>query len=209
MSGKSGGKPGRENLVRALIAALVLVMAGILFYAGLVINMCLHSRDKVVGEPRVMVILGCQVKPWGPSVLLQDRLDTALEYLDDHPDMTVVVSGGQGPDEHISEAQCMMEYLVAHGVDPEHIIPEDRSHNTWQNVCYTLELLTQRGFSPDEPVLLVTNGFHLGRAEMLWKRASGTEAGGLAAPASHFPSAVYMFFREPIGMVKAFLLDWN
>ena len=51
--------------------------------------------------------------------------------------------------------------------------------------------------------------FHLTRIQMLWNRASG---GGdalstLAAPVSHFPSRVQMFFREPFALVKSFLFD--
>ena len=69
-----------------------------------------------------MVILGCQVKPWGPSILLQDRLDEALGYLEDHPDMTVVVSGGQGPDEPSTEAQAMADYLIEHGISEDTIL---------------------------------------------------------------------------------------
>ena len=84
-----------------------------------------------------MVILGCQVRQDGPSVLLRDRLDEALDYLEDHPDMTVVVSGGQGDDEHVSEAQAMYDYLVEHGADGDQIIREDQSRNTWQNVNNT------------------------------------------------------------------------
>ena len=87
-----------------------------------------------------MVIFGCKVEPWGPSILLQDRLDAALDYLKDHPDMEIVVTGGKGDDEHQSEAQCMYDYLTAHGVEGEIIVLEDQSRNTWQNVIYTLEL---------------------------------------------------------------------
>ena len=100
----------------------------------------------------------------------------------------------------------MYDYLTAHGVDGGNIILEDNSHNTWQNVCNSSAILEDRGYDL-EGVVLVSNGFHLARARMLWRRATGTNAGTLAAPASHFPSAVYMFFREPVGLVKSFVLD--
>ena len=56
-----------------------------------------------------------------PSILLQDRLDTALDYWEAHPEVTVVVSGGQGSNEPASEARCMADYLMDGGV------PEDCS----------------------------------------------------------------------------------
>ena len=93
----SVGKPevssykGRRGLawLRVLLA---LVLAGCLFFGGLLAAVLTGAHDQVKGDPQIMVILGCQVKPWGPSILLQDRLDTALAYLEEHPGMTVVVS---------------------------------------------------------------------------------------------------------------------
>ena len=100
----------------------------------------------------------------------------------------------------------MDDYLTAHGVDGGNIILEDTSHHTWQNICNSSAILEGRGYDL-EGVLLVSNGFHLARARMLWRRATGTSASALAAPTSHFPSAVDMLFREPVGLVKSFVLD--
>ena len=92
-----------------LRALLIVVLAGVVCFAVLAGLVRSGERDELHGEPKLMIILGCKVESWGPSLLLQDRLDTALDYLASHPDMTVVVSGGKGDDEHMSEAQCMYE----------------------------------------------------------------------------------------------------
>ncbi|MDE6108551.1 MAG: YdcF family protein [Oscillospiraceae bacterium] len=180
-----------------------------LVFGALEVIIALRDGTNLVGEPKVMVIFGCQVKPDGPSILLRNRLDTALEYLENHPDMTVVVTGGKGDDEHQSEARCMYDYLTAHGVDGETILMEDQARNTWQNANYTLNLLLERGYDTTGDVLLVSSGFHLARIEMLWNRATENAANisTLDAPVSHFPSAVQMFFREPLALVKSFLFD--
>ena len=102
-------------------AVLVLLLAGALAFGALFGAVMYGAYDHIQGEPRLMVILGCQVKPWGPSILLQDRLDKALDYLEEHPDVQVVVSGGQGPDEPTTEAQAMYDYLVEYGVEPERL----------------------------------------------------------------------------------------
>jgi len=106
---------------------LALLLAGALAFGALFGAVMYGAYDHIQGEPRLMVILGCQVKPWGPSILLQDRLDKALDYLEEHPDVQVVVSGGQGPDEPTTEAQAMYDYLVEYGVEPERIWQEDQS----------------------------------------------------------------------------------
>ena len=192
--------------IRALLA---LILVGVLSFCGLFACVMYGAYDHIQGEPEVMVILGCQVRQDGPSVLLRDRLDEALDYLEDHPDMTVVVSGGQGSDEPTTEAQAMYDYLEEYGVEPERIWQEDQSHNTWQNVRYTLALLEEKGADTSAGVVLVSSGFHLTRARMLWERASGGagELSTLAAPCPHVPSRLKMYIREPFALVKSFLFD--
>ncbi|MEM5780627.1 MAG: YdcF family protein, partial [Lawsonibacter sp.] len=145
-------------------AILGLFLAGILAFSALLGVVLSGGHDQVSGQPQIMVILGCQVKPWGPSVLLQDRLDRALEYLEDYPDLIVVVSGGQGPDEPTTEAQAMYEYLAANGVEEERIWKEEDSHNTWQNLNETFALLKDKGYGDQMgQILVVSNDFHLTR----------------------------------------------
>ena len=214
--GRSGYEGRKKHTLRN--ALLILLGLCLVFYGAMEFYIARHKSSHLVGQPRTMVIFGCQVKPDGPSILLRDRLDTALDYLKDHPDMKVVVTGGKGNDEHISEAQCMYDYLTAHGVDGENIYLEDQSRNTWQNVNNTFALMEREGWSLTDDVLLVSSGFHLARIEMLWDRArtgilrdeaySGQYISTLAAPVSHAPSAVQMFFREPLALMKSFVFDW-
>ena len=198
-----------RNLPRWVKGMLGLGLVGALIF-GVLLGYVLHgSRDHIVGEPDTMLILGCQVMPWGPSILLQDRLVEAIAYLEEHPDMTVIVSGGQGPDEYVSEARCMQEVLLRAGIPAEQILLEDQSHNTFQNITNSVRLMNEAGIDIGEGVLVVSNGFHLTRARMLWDRVTGEgeHLSTLAAPSSHLPSRLRMYVREPLALVKSFLLD--
>lgn len=213
-----GDSPRRKKR-HWLAAALLLLGLGLVLFGALELVIAVHSRDRVVENPppKVMVVFGCQMRRDGPSVLLKDRLDTALAYWEAHPDIKIVVTGGKGDDEHVSEAQGMYDYLTAHGVDGANIYMEDKSRNTWQNINNTFALMEREGWEFTDDVLLVSSGFHLARIELLWNRARaqalrGETYGGqyvstLAAPVSHAPSAVQMFFREPLALVKSFLFD--
>ncbi len=213
-----GDSPRRKKR-HWLAAALLLLGLGLALFGALELVIAAHSRDRVVENPppKVMVIFGCQMRRDGPSVLLKDRLDAALAYWEAHPDIKIVVTGGKGDDEHVSEARGMYDYLTAHGVDGANIYMEDKSRNTWQNINNTFALMEREGWELTDDVLLVSSGFHLARIELLWNRARaqalrGETYGGqyvstLAAPVSHAPSAVQMFFREPLALVKSFLFD--
>lgn len=198
-------KGRRLHPVLKVFLALVLLGAlafGTLF--GLVLS---GAHDDVNGNPQIMIVLGCKLEDWGPSWMLQDRLDKALDYLQDHPDVTVVVSGGQGDNEPDTEAQGMADYLAEHGVSRENIILETMSHNTWQNLSYSAEHLEEAGYDIKDGAIIVSNGFHLTRAKMLAGRVGFENVSVLAAPSSHTPSRLKMYIREPIALVKSFVLD--
>ena len=186
---------------------LSLVLLGALVFGALLGQVLSGAHDDVSGSPQVMIILGCQLHDWGPSIMLQDRLDKALEYLEDHPDMTVVVSGGQGENEPTSEAEGMADYLEAHGISRDNIILETQSRNTNQNLRYSIQHLADAGVDIREGVVIVSNGFHLTRAKMLAGRAGYENVSTLAAPSSHLPSRLKMYIREPLALVKSFVFD--
>ena len=188
---------------------LVLVIIGLLIFAGSLSAVLLGAKTEIVGEPEIMILLGCQVMPSGsPSILLRDRLDTALDYFEQNPELIIIVTGSKGGNEPRTEAECMAEYLISHGVNFEQVIQENQACNTWENLIYSTEIITENGYS-EKDVVIVSNGFHLTRARMLWNRVGGTEGelSTIAAPSSHFPSSVYMHIREPLALLKSFILD--
>ena len=186
---------------------LALVLAGALAFCALLAAVLFGAHDDVEGDPGVMIVLGCQVREDGPSVLLRDRLDEALAYWEDHPDITIVVSGGQGPNEPTTEARAMADYLMEGGVAEDQLLLEEDSHNTNQNLRGSLAVLEEAGIDPSDGVILVSNGFHLTRARMLAERIGYENVSVLAAPTSHLPSRLHMYIREPIASVKSFVLD--
>ena len=155
---------------------LALVLAGCLCFGGLLAAVLTGARDEVKGDPQLMVILGCQVKPWGPSILLQDRLDKALEYFEAHPDTVIVTSGAQGADEPRPEGEVMRDWLIACGAAPSDVLAETDSRSTRQNLQNAAALLP-----PGARVTVVTSDYHLPRALAI-ARDIGLDADGLPAP---------------------------
>lgn len=126
-----------------------------------------------------MIVLGAQWKPEGPSDVLRRRLDKAAEYLNENPDTIVIVSGGQGSDEHISEAAGMRQYLANAGISDERILMEDKSTSTRENLVFSSSLLDKE----NDRVVIVTNNFHVFRALRLAKKQGYQNVEGLAASA--------------------------
>ena len=190
---------------RWLTALLALLLAGAACFLIPFTVVLAGSHSDIQDDAHIMIILGCQVREDGPSILLKDRLDTALDYLEDHPDMVIVVSGGKGDDEHLSEARCMYNYLTEHGVDGGQILMEDQSRNTRENIRYSKDLLYAEGYDLTQEMVVVSNGFHLARVRMLWGPAYNLNT--LAAPSSHRPTLIWMYIREPLALIKSFFFD--
>ena len=115
-------------------------------------------------EPATVVVLGCLVREDGPSLMLRYRLDAALEYLREHPQAPVVVSGGQGSREPVSEAQAMAEYLMANGIAGDRIYQENQSTDTQQNIILSGEIIRREGLP--ERLVIATDAYHQLRVQI-------------------------------------------
>ncbi len=148
-----------------------------------------------------VVVLGAQWKTNGPSYVLQKRLDAALVYLKENPETLVVVSGGQGSNEPISEAAGMQSYLMAAGIAKERIVMEDASTNTCENLVFSGKLLDKE----NDRVVLVTNNFHMFRASQIAEKQGYVHVEGLAA--GSYPAMLpNNLLREFFGVIKDFLV---
>ena len=179
-------------------ACLAAVCAIVIVTDGLMIS----QFDKQ-GEDGLdyVIVLGAQVRPdETPSSVLQYRLDAAVSYLRENPQTTCIVSGGQGPNEPIAEADCMATYLQQRGVDPARTIREDRSTNTMENIANSMALMS----SPSARVGIVTNNFHVFRAMRIAQKAGLANACGISAYSTPFYLPNNML-RETMGIVKDFL----
>ena len=141
-----------------------------------------------------MVVLGAKVRSDGPSVSLWDRIYGARDYLQAHEDVIAVVSGGQGPDEPMTEARAMYEALVDLGIPPERIWLEERATSTWENITFSLDLIEQTTGARPEKIGVLSSEYHLFRASLLAKKC-GVEFVGIPAETSRFSQKVNHLLR--------------
>lgn len=186
---------------------LVMLALFVLCYGILEALILIGGRDDAERDAPVMIVLGAKVWSNGPSPALVRRLDKALAYWQAHPEVQIIVSGGQGADEPVSEAQAMYDYLIKAGVPVDSVYVEDRSTSTVENLVNSKAIMTELGFDPEiTPVVVVSNAFHLVRVRMLCNRY-GLDADTLGTPMPDLKSAFYSYNREVFALVKSFLFD--
>lgn len=165
-----------------VIRILLMVGCGcVLLVLGVILSGQWGGRRQAE-QAKAIVVLGCAVHGERPSLVLQQRLQTAYEYHLQHPELPIVVCGGQGPGEDIPEAEAMRRWLVERGVPERQVFCEDRSTSTEENFAFALSILQQLGIAPNQPVLFVTNGFHCYRAGRYAADQGLSAAAALPAP---------------------------
>lgn len=177
---------------------LSLIAAGFAFFAVLEVRVISWARTDTQTPVQAVIVLGAGVNGMEPSLSLRTRLDAALAYVQDRPDIPVVVSGSQGQGEDISEAACMAGWLTARGVEPERIILEERADNTKENIRYSLALLAERGIDAAGNIAVVSSGYHLCRASMYMGENMVPVAASM--PIKYFPLTVNYYVREAFGV---------
>lgn len=183
---------------------IISIGIAILTYSLLMLSLFLYGSEKVINttsEIDYVLILGARVTDEGPTKTLKLRLDTAVDYImENELTIPIIVSGGQGADEPVSEAEAMYQYLVERGIPSQQIIKETQSTTTAENIRYSKELLKNGNH-----VLLVTNDFHIARATYLAAR-NGLTVSRLPAPNAP-QSWLFNLAREPLAFFKTLLFD--
>lgn len=156
------------------------------------------------GQEKAVVVLGAGLRGDRPSRLLRERLDKAYAYYCENPDLTIVVTGGQGRNELRPEGAAMRDYLVARGVPEQQIISEEKSTSTEENFAFSRQLMEQASLCAEEPILLVTNDFHCYRAKQYAAMAGFAKVTALAAP-TPFTAIIPCYLREVAALVYYWL----
>lgn len=147
-----------------ILAVPVILAWGVFLIVESKIVIAMMSKCREDAE--CIIILGAQVRGKRITNSLKRRLDAALLYLENHPRTKVIVSGGQGRGEDVSEAEAMSAYLIEKGVDRGRIYREERSVSTRENFRFSRKYTDPA----QEKVGIVTNGFHIYRAAMIAKQ---------------------------------------
>ncbi len=152
------------------------------------------------------LVLGAGLRGDQVTLLLRGRLETALDRWQGEK---IVVSGGQGPDETVTEASAMARWLREQGgVDPSVLLLEENSRNTMENLQFSRALMEADSGKPISQlrVQIVSSDYHCTRALMLSRRAGYGEVWTAGAPTRPILVPVN-HIRESMALVKSFLLD--
>ncbi len=190
-----------HDLVVNLFAAVYLYFECML--TGTIAADAIAARYEPDRDRDFLIILGCGLRKDGtPTRLLQGRIDRALAFYEAQKaqtgrELVFVTSGGQGPDEVVSESAAMKRYLMEHGVPEAQILEEDRSRDTYENMKFSKEKI--RAVNPDGKVAFSTTNYHVFRSGLCARRVKMRAVGMGAGTKWYFwPNAAV---REFVGLL--------
>lgn len=153
-----------------------------------------------------VIVLGAGLRGEKVSLSLAYRLDAAIDYYNQNQNAVIVVSGGQGKNELVSEAFAMKTYLLEKGIPASKIITEDKSSRTVENFSFTKKILDEYFNDNHYETVYVTNSFHVFRAGLIAKQAN-LVSHGLSAKDVDFLQPTY-YIREYFSIIKYFAIDY-
>ncbi|MBQ3404353.1 MAG: YdcF family protein [Oscillospiraceae bacterium] len=170
---------------------------------GAMVAKAIAARHEPEPDKDYLIILGCGIRKDGtPTPILRGRIDRALAFYEKQKaetgkELTFVTSGGQGPNEPISESLSMKRYLMEHGIPEERIIEEDRSTDTFENMKFSREKILERG--PLGKIAFSTTNYHVFRSGLYARRVKMRAVGMGARTKWYFwPNAAV---REFVGIL--------
>lgn len=148
-------------------AGIFLVMAWMLLVLGLIIAIDVTGNVDQAEQADVIVVLGAGLSRDGrPGFALTRRSIHAAELWAQGYADSILCTGGQAPDQSRSEADGCRQVLMWRGVPESAIYLEESSRSTEENALYSRPIIEANGW---EDVILVSDGYHLFRAEILFR----------------------------------------
>lgn len=177
--------------------SIVVIFASFLFIYGL--------NDNANYKEDAIIVLGAAVQGDTPSLALADRLDNAVEYYNKNTNALIIVSGGKGPQENVTEAYAMEKYLMAKGVPQDKILKEEKATSTYENFKFSMEILDSM-FEDDYKVAFVTNEYHIYRASGIAKSVGYNDIRHIHS-GTRWYSVATGTLRECLAVLKFWILD--
>lgn len=161
--------------------------------------------DNITYTEDAVIVLGAGIRGDKVTLPLKLRLDKAIDYHRENPDALIVLTGGKGFQETVTEAYAMEKYLVSQGVNKDIIIKEEQATSTAENMKYSKEILDTH-FNNSYKTVVITNNFHIFRAVTLAKKA-GFENIFHTHAGLQWYNLLPCYLRESLAILKMSILD--
>ncbi len=151
---------------RILKIFIGLIVAILLIFAWVIAKVYSQSNIDEAQNVDAIVVLGASQWNGKPSPVFKARLDQALVLYNKNLASNIILTGGIGKGEVISESLVGKNYLMEKGINDQNIFIEEISHTSLQNLKEVVKILKEQNL---KSVILVSDGFHMMRLKKMTK----------------------------------------
>ena len=181
-----------KRIVRFRNVIIVLIISFCIYIICNVISICRYSFVYENESCDVAIVLGAATSGSEVSEVYKQRLNHAMELYQNGYVKYIIVTGGKGKGNRISDAAIAGEYLVSMGIPDEVILEEDTSTITQENLENAKIIMEENGY---ETAAIVSDPLHMKRAMLL------AEDSGIVAISSPTKSSAYKTLKTKIPFV--------
>jgi uncharacterized SAM-binding protein YcdF (DUF218 family) len=191
-----------EKLPKFMKIFFKIILASFILSFVIVEGIIIYNMRTASGkEADYIIILGCQVDGSIPSIPLMRRVNVAVKYLKENKNTNVVITGGRGAGENISEAEAMKRILLRNGIEETRIFEEQNAKSTMENLKFSDELYNLK----NNNIIIVSSDYHMFRALSIAKKLKYKNVEGLPSKSQLSVLPVYLL-REYAAVIYYILL---
>lgn len=192
------------------LPSVILIYFAFVFWNFLSVSILYQFNAPKLEQDFIIVLGAGLLNGERVTPLLAKRIDRAINFYQLQKQVTqrapkFVMSGGQGPDEKISEAAAMRNYAVEKGIPETDILLEANSTTTYENMKFSREIIEKE--TPDYRAIFSSNNYHIFRAGIFAHQVD-LKADGIGAKTAFYylPNAFLREFAAVILLQKKFHL---
>lgn len=196
-----------HKIKKLLAAAVVFILMVTVAVTGINLYVCNYASSYFLTEEEAakladvdcILVLGCSVKEdQTPSLMLRDRLKTAVKLFQNGVSDRLLMSGDHGRADY-NEVQVMKDYAMNAGISDEAVFMDHAGFSTYESMYRARDIFEAKR------IVIVTQEYHLYRAVYV-ARELGLDAYGVAAQGERYHGQVFRDVREAAARVKDYFL---
>ena len=145
-------------------------------------DICAYAETDEKQTADAAIVLGAGTHGGEVSPVFRERINHGIRLYQNGYVRYLLLTGGVGEGNQISDAQAAKAYAVSQGVPQEVILTEDKSTITQQNLEYAKQIMDEHGL---QTAILVSDPLHMKRAML------GAQDAGITAYSSPTPTTMY------------------
>lgn len=175
-----------KKRTKILIGIILLFLC---YIAINIIEICSFSTKDEAQKVDVVIVLGAATYNGSVSPIYRERLNHGIQLYQEGYATKIIVTGGMGEGNEVSDAYAAKQYALSWGIPEEDVLTEDTSTITQENLENSKTIMDEKGYTT---AIIVSDPLHMKRAMLLAKDA------GITAYSSPTPTTLYISPRTKI-----------